>query len=411
MRVLWFTNTMLPGHVGSSSDSLRASGGWMNALLEEVVDRTDWQIAVATAASGRHAETRCVEGVEYFVVPCPAIAGKLACERSLERCAEIVNQWRPDLVHIHGTERFYGLLSARKMIETPTVISLQGLLGPYSQWYHCFGNRTLRDIVRMHRWLEIPAMRGQFLAFWRLRKRAIRENAIIRGNKFFMGRTLWDRAHVMDVNPQATYYSVGELLRQPFWGARWKLEKCRRHRVIFTNACHPRKGPDVLLDAIPPLRRDYPDIQVCLAGSISNRSGYGRYIRRKIRNLGGNVVELGALNAEEMTTELVRSHAFVSASFIENSPNALCEAQLVGLPVISSYTGGVPSLIEDGKTGLFFPNGDTPTLAARLREVFENDDLSERLGSQARDAARRRHAPDNVVAALIRAYKSVLEFN
>lgn len=69
--------------------------------------------------------------------------------------------------------------------------------------------------------------------------------------------------------------------------------------------------------------------------------------------------------------------------------------------------GASPSC-EDGKTGLFFPTGDTPTLAAKLRDVFENNTLSQELGSQARQEARQRHAPDRVMSALVQAYEDVL---
>jgi glycosyltransferase involved in cell wall biosynthesis len=375
----------------------------MVALLEELLRNADIEIAVVTASPSTKESRRHVQGVDFFVVPCQ--------KHALQRCADIVREWRPDLVHIHGTERFYGLLSARKMIDTPTVISIQGLLGPYSEWYHYFGNSTLRDIIRMHRWLEIPAKRGQCWAYLDIRKRVKSEREILRGNQFFIGRTAWDHAHVKAMNPQATYFAVGELLRRPFWNSQWRLEECQRYRVIFTNAGHIRKGLEVLLDVIPLLKPDYPDIQVCIAGNISHRSGYGRYIRRKLRSLDANVVELGALNAKEMAAELVRSHIFVSPSFIDNSPNALCEAQLVGMPVISTYTGGVPSLVDDGKTGLFFPTGDMPTLAARLREVFENDSLAKQLGSRAREVAQTRHAPEDVTGALIRVYRDILRLS
>lgn len=210
------------------------------------------------------------------------------------------------------------------------------------------------------------------------------------------------------MNSETTYHHIDEILRQPFWDSQWCLEKCQRHRILFTNAAHPRKGVDVLLDVIPLLKPKYPDIQVAIAGNISHRSGYGRHIRRKMRSLDANVVELGALNAKEMAAELVRSHVFVSPSYIDNSPNALCEAQLVGMPVISTYTGGVSSLVENGKTGLFFPTGDKATLAAKLREIFEGDDLARQLCTHAREKARQRHAPESVVSALIQAYENVL---
>ena len=121
------------------------------------------------------------------------------------------------------------------------------------------------------------------------------------------------------------------------------------------------------------------------------------------------LIELGALNAEEMVEELVKSHVFVSPSFIDNSPNAVCEAQLLGMPVISTYTGGVPSLIEEGRTGLFFPTGDAPMLAARIREVFEDDALAVRLGEQSHEVACVRHDPDTVVKQVLFAYENIMK--
>lgn len=408
MRILWFVNIPLPGHTGAEAGAFRTSGGWLVTLLEHLPRRTDLEIAVATAHPVPKVVEHRASGVDFFLVPCRKSGGAFASVRALRHCVELVRDWRPDLVHIHGTERFYGLLSARRMIETPTVISLQGLLGPYAEWYHYFGKSTLRDIIHMHRWLEIPAQRGQWRAYLDIRKQAKREREILQGNRFFMGRTAWDRACLRAMNPQAIYYTVGELLRQPFWDSRWHLEGCQRHRVVFTNAGHPRKGLEVLLDAIPLLKPEYPNIQVCVAGSISCRSGYGRFVRQKLRSLGDSAVELGALNAEQMAAELVRSHVFVSPSYIDNSPNALCEAQLVGTPVVASYTGGVPSLVEEGHTGLFFPTGDVQMLAERLRDLFTHDALARQLGSQAHEVARERHDPDLVMRQLLAAYEDVV---
>jgi glycosyltransferase involved in cell wall biosynthesis len=326
----------------------------------------------------------------------------------LRRCRDLVNEWKPDLIHVHGTEETYGLLTARGMVKCPAVISLQGLIGPCSEWYHYFGNRRLIDIVRMHRLLEIPAMRGHWMGFWSIRKKAKREREIISGNRFFMGRTAWDQAYIRALNPSAHYFHGGELLREAFWKRRWDLGKARRHRIIFTNAGHPRKGTEVLLDAVKLLRSDFRDIQVAIAGGISRRSGYGRYIRRRINDLAEAGIELGQLNADEMAEELLNSRVFVSPSYIENSSNAICEAQLLGMPVISTYTGGVPSLIDDGRTGLFFPTGDAPMLAARLREIFEDDELARRLGRQANEVAVRRHDPALIISEIVDNYEEVL---
>lgn len=108
-----------------------------------------------------------------------------------------------------------------------------------------------------------------------------------------------------------------------------------------------------------------------------------------------------------MTAELYKAHVFVISSLLENSPNSLCEAQLVGLPCVASYAGGIPSLIEEGQTGLFFPAGDSAVLAERIRQVFMNDHLANTLGSQSRQTALIRHDPESVTRMVVETYETV----
>ena len=381
MRILHFMNIALSAaEIRSGGKGISASGGWMAALLGRMVSDTDHTFACVAFGKVKDVQVSHDDRIDSFIVP-GDLAGR-SLDSTLRLYCDLVGQWKPDLIHIHGTEGVYGLLTARNMIACPTVISLQGLLGPYSEWYRYFGSSSFMDIVRMHRWLEILSMRGQWAKFRMTRKLAKREREIIAGNRFFMGRTAWDRAYVSALNPSSKYFHGGELLREAFWQDRWSMERAQRHRIVFTNAGdYPRKGTETLLEAVKLLQPYYPDIKLGIAGGISRRSGYGRYVRGRIAEMGNAAIELGPLTAEEMVKELVHSHVFVSPSYIDNSPNAVCEAQLLGMPVISTYTGGLPSLIDDGRTGLFVPTGDAPMLAARLKEVFEDDSLAVRLGS------------------------------
>jgi glycosyltransferase involved in cell wall biosynthesis len=407
MRILHFLPAPLNiDELRTGGKGINTTGGWIAALLGRMLSDTEHEFACVAFGNVKEVRESHDDRIASFVVPGDWTGNSL--ELSLRLSRGIVDRWRPDLMHIHGTECPYGLLTARRMVDCPALISLQGLLGPYSEWYRYFGNSSFMDILRMHRWLEIAAMRGQWIGFRKYRKTAIREREIITGNRFFMGRTAWDRAYIRALNPSARYYHGGELLREAFWQDRWNIGEARRHRIVFTNAGHPRKGTETLLDALKLLKPDFPDIQVGIAGALSQRTGYGRYIRSRIGELGTSAFELGQLNADEMVRELIKSHVFVSPSFIDNSPNAVCEAQLLGMPVISTYTGGVPSLIEDGRTGLFVPTGDAPMLAARLREVFEDDALALRLSIYAREAARKRHDPDSVVQEILTVYQKIL---
>jgi glycosyltransferase involved in cell wall biosynthesis len=406
MRILHFSNAPFSvNQIVSRGQQLNTGGGWIASLLGQIVQIANYKLSCVSFGNCRRIEIDKNDRIECYKFPMCRI------EHGLKLCRDFVDDWKPDLIHIHGTEGIYGLLSARQMVGCPVVISLQGLLGPCSEWHRYFGDSTLLDILRMHRWLEFPALRGLWMDYLNIRKSAKIEKEIILGNRYFMGRTTWDKAYIEALNPFAHYFHAGELLRQPFLQKCWDIKRVKRHRIIFTNAGHPRKGTDTILDAVPLLARDFPDIQVCIAGAISKRNGYGKYIRKRINALGAAAVELGQLNAEHMAQVMTESHVFVSPSFVDNSPNAVCEAQLLGMPVISTYTGGLPSLIKEGQTGLLYPAGDAFMLASLLRNIFNDDALAMQLGARSREVACVRHNPDLVVQQVLTAYKNVLGEN
>src|SRR5258708_19667723 len=94
-----------------------------------------------------------------------------------------------------------------------------------------------------------------------------------------------------------------------------------------------------------------------------------------------------------MVIQLSRAQVFAISSYIENSPNSLCEAMQVGLPCVATYAGGIPSLVEHEKTGLLFPTGEAPLLADAILRIFRNEDLAGRLGRAARTEASHPHSP------------------
>jgi len=405
LRILHFINTQLGiEQFSSGGRGIKSGGGWTAALLGRMLSDTDFHFACAAFGKDEKIEKTSIDRLDCFVIP----HGRDVNTDGISSCRNVVEEWKPDLIHVHGTEGPFGLLSARRMIQCPVLISLQGLLGPSSEWYRFFGNRSLTEILRMHWWMEIPLMRGSWVGFQEIRRNAAREHEIITGNRFFMGRTAWDRAYVKALNPSAAYYHEGRLLREAFWHKTWNIDKATRYRIIFTNARHPRKGTETLLEATRILKSDYPGISLYLAGGIPTRTGYGRYLHKKIDDSEVTVVELGPLNAEQLCDEMIRSHLFAHPSFIDNSPNSVSEAQLLGMPVIATYTGGVPSLIDDGRTGLFVPTGDAPMLAERIRQVFDDDDLAARMGMHAREDATLRHDPNIIIPEILKIYDNVL---
>ena len=114
MRILHFTNTPLSiDHIKSCGQGLNTSGGWMAALLGRMLKETDFSFACAAFGRTRIVQTYSDDRIDCFVVPRGERMSRASLERSLRTCRDLVDEWKPDLIHIHGTEQHFGLLSSR----------------------------------------------------------------------------------------------------------------------------------------------------------------------------------------------------------------------------------------------------------------------------------------------------------
>jgi glycosyltransferase involved in cell wall biosynthesis len=168
---------------------------------------------------------------------------------------------------------------------------------------------------------------------------------------------------------------------------------------------------DCLFNACQILKTNgFANIQLRIAGPIQNSPTW-HILRRKIRtlNLAGEVVLLGGQSSDEMVSELERANIFVLPSYVENSPNSLTEAMLIGTPSIASYVGGVPTLITHGKDGLLFPSGDAYSLAGMIAKIRREPALARSISANARKTARVRQDPQKIAATMIQIYSEIIQ--
>ena len=116
------------------------------------------------------------------------------------------SDFNPDIIHIHGTERFYGLLGSRNLVSLPVVISFQGILHEIVKYHNYFGTMSPKDIITMHDPIHLLRGIGPLFSYIQLRRSAIREVEIIKQCNAFIGRTYWDHAHLAAINPEAHYF-------------------------------------------------------------------------------------------------------------------------------------------------------------------------------------------------------------
>jgi glycosyltransferase involved in cell wall biosynthesis len=139
------------------------------------------------------------------------------------------------------------------------------------------------------------------------------------------------------------------------------------------------KGIEYLLGAASTLRREFPALRVEIAGSGPHREKLEAAVAQA--GLTEQVKFLGWI--DDLTSVLPRWDVFVMPSLEEGFPIAALDAMAAALPVVATPVGGVPELIEDGKTGWLVPPRDAEALASRLRLLLFDPDLGRRVGAAA----------------------------
>lgn len=418
MKVLWITNILFPEaeQLLTGNGELKSSGGWMLGSAEALLLNLDIKLTVATVSTNVKSLTK-LEGskMTYYILPMGRGNQRINPEYE-PLWKQVKFEVRPDIIHIHGTEFSHGLAYMRACGSNNVVISIQGMTSVYHYYYYygmsksdVYRNMTLRDVLRG----SIIDGQRQF------KRRAKYEIEMLRMANHVIGRTSWDKAHVWAINPDAKYHFCNETLRPEFYdGSEWNYDKSEKHTIFLSQAGYPIKGLHQILKAMPIILQHYPDTSVRIAGSDITKSatlseklrlsGYGKYIQRLIKklHLEEKIIFTGNLNAEQMKQEYLRTNVFVCPSSIENSPNSLGEAQILGTPCVACYVGGLSDMMVENETCLYRFE-EIEMLAEKVCRVFANADKQVDM----RLIALKRHNPDTNCKQLISIYKLVGEMN
>lgn len=416
MKVLWVSLVKFPPLCEHLGEPVPAHCGWLYSSAKAMLRlMPEVQLGVIVYSYGKKYEKYDIEGIAYYLVPSNSMdrtsKTQIAC------CKKAIADFNPDLIHIHGTE--HSLAKAVCVANEDgiqTVANIQGLAGPYMRYAD--GGLSLWD-----KWTNVTPLdfyRGTFLlnAKRSFKFRAECEHYVLTHITDVVGRTQWDHDHVMTVNPRLRYHFMNETLRNSFYEKPlWDFARCKKHTIFVSNSGSALKGAHQVIKALPIILRSFPDTMVNFCGSsvMSNNlkdllrfQGYHLYLRRLVKrlNLQRHVHFLGSLSEVQMKQHFLDANVYVMPSAIENSPNSLCEAQILGTPVVASYCGGTPTLLIDGQTGYFYRYEEFEQLAQIVMRLFAKRDFKE-LSEQEHKVAFARHSKNGNAAVLKSIYHSL----
>lgn len=416
MRVLWFTNSPC-NYQGEITKNGYNGGGWMTSLQNEIMKQKDIILGISFCMNNQPTKVK-QNGVSYYPVPhhTKSIKDKILdfllykdssrdqvlWSYYIKLFKQVIEDFKPDVIEVFGSE-LYISLAAIAADDYPCTLHIQGLLSLYihiylppgvSYWQYCWKDKNIKKAYNNF----------QTLIYWK--RSCYREKAILKTIPHIIGRTSWDKKALSLLNPNAQYHYGGEILRPEFYEPSERQMPSRL--IITTTISLPLyKGYDLLLKTANILKNElHLDFEWNVFGNISpafterHEGLFHEELNIKLR---------GVASAKQLRESLLNSTLYFHPAYIENSPNSICEAQILGLPVVATNVGGTPSIIEDGVTGYLFPATDPYMAAYNIAQISLNKQLNQQISIAAKKVAMKRHNKEQIVFDLIDTYKIIIK--
>lgn len=412
MKVLWFSNSPAAAY----KDDIKGTGGWMVALDKMLQSRVELHVAY----NYPYMQNPFQNGKTWYH---PVFTGNIIKENIIQRFfpnihkdltknyLQVLHDVQPDIIHIHGSENSFHNIAGKT--EIPIVLSIQGNptvcaikydAGFHGKYRHTsigeltlksvvFGRSTYQDSLNNLKWLsQIEGINFNYI-------------------KNIIGRTDWDRRITRVLAPNSRYFVGNEALRDSFYKNEWRMDEPENKIIIHTtNGNAYYKGFETLCHALTLLNRIGYNVEWRVAG-VAQDSEINKitkkYLGRDYPHEG--LVLMGSLDEHSLIKSLLSSHLYVMPSHIENSPNNLCEAMILGMPCITTLAGGSDSILVNKKEGLVIQDGDPWSMAGAILELTNNWQQAVVYGREARKQAMVRHNREIIVNNLIATYQTIID--
>lgn len=416
-NILWVVNVPLPEASILFDIPYQPYGGWLIQLANKLSIDKNYKLHVAFPSYTIENSSKNGESIIFHSVKNYRFFNQKKKEENWKQLIDLV---QPDLVNIFGTEyehsSIVSKICSKRSIDM--VLTIQGIPSYIAKHFraslpgHVYYGLTLRNLILRD---------SVYLTMKKFVKTGVAEQETMRVSKNVIGRTEWDKACVKNISSELHYYHAGEVLRESFYTSKkWDPNQIEKHSIFFGQGSYSIKGLHFIINQMPKILEKYPNSKLYIAGNditdfsskkkILLRHYYHKYIAKLIRkkNLDDNVIFTGPLNENAMRERYLKSHVFLCASSIENSPNSIGEAQILGVPVIASYVGGIPDMVSNGVSGLLYQADADYLIPSKIEEIFEDISFAQEISKNSIRIAEHRHDLELIVSTQKKIYEEIL---
>jgi glycosyltransferase involved in cell wall biosynthesis len=182
-------------------------------------------------------------------------------------------------------------------------------------------------------------------------------------------------------------------------------QKAANDYALFMGRLSPEKGLRTLLRAFEQL----PQFKLKILGTGPMEQELRDYIAQKsLRNVEFLGFKSGAEKLEILNNALC---LVLPSEWYENFPVTVLEAFMASKPVIASRMGGLPYIVEEGKSGLLFEAGKPEELARKIRQFVDHPDKAARMGACGRALSETKYGPQQAYNNLMKIFSQVQSRN
>jgi glycosyltransferase involved in cell wall biosynthesis len=157
--------------------------------------------------------------------------------------------------------------------------------------------------------------------------------------------------------------------------------------LVWLRSFHQIYNPVMAVDVLAVLRQQH-DLQLAMYGPDKRDGSLQAALERSAQQGVSAAVDFGgAIPKEDVPDALARGDIFLNTANFDNTPVSVIEAMACGLPVVTTNVGGIPFLLEHGKTALLVPPGSVAEMAAAVTRLVDEPDLAFRLSVNGRKLA------------------------
>lgn len=413
MKVLWFSNAVFNGNTP------KATGTWLYSMANALIDRGVELYNITQKKDVVEIQFNEIDDIKQWILPEYKLYNGLPRLKYIKQIQTLVDNIKPDIIHIWGVESYWGLLTARGFVRGNVLLEIQGIRETCARvfygglsWPEVLSTIKTKEFIKPK--ISLPAQKFFFKKWSRF------EREIISAQKSITTQSSWVRSWITQfTSPGTTVFRTDLIIRGQFLDSEpWrKPQHDESSPVIFalSSEAHAFKGLHDGIKALAILKRQYPKIQLRVAGNFEvnrpfyKRNGYTKYLLKLIKsnNLEANVVFLGSLDASALKNEMLKADVMIQPSYVESYSLALSEAMAIGVPCVVSYAGAMPELAVDGIDALFYSPSDYFNMAMSVKRILEDPCLCSALSGHARARSHERNSAKNVVENQIMIYKEV----